>query len=49
MEDEIATIGALLGVSFAGAKAMTAISGPGFSLMTEFLSHAVIIEILLPS
>ncbi len=45
VEDEIAAIGAVLGASFAGAKAMTATSGPGFSLMTEFLSHAAMAEI----
>jgi 2-oxoglutarate ferredoxin oxidoreductase subunit alpha len=45
VEDEIAAIGAILGASFAGAKAMTATSGPGFSLMTEFLSHAAMAEI----
>lgn len=45
VEDEIAAIGAVLGASFAGAKAMTATSGPGFSLMTEFLGHAAMAEI----
>ncbi len=45
VEDEIAAIGAVLGASFAGAKAMTATSGPGFSLMTEFISHAAMAEI----
>ncbi|MCS7254913.1 MAG: 2-oxoacid:acceptor oxidoreductase subunit alpha [Armatimonadetes bacterium] len=45
VEDEIAAIGAVLGASFAGAKAMTATSGPGLSLMTEFLSHAAMAEI----
>lgn len=44
-EDEIAAIGAVLGASFAGAKAMTATSGPGLSLMTEFLGHAAMAEI----
>ncbi|GAI99808.1 unnamed protein product [marine sediment metagenome] len=33
MEDEIASIGAIIGASSAGKKAMTATSGPGFSLM----------------
>jgi 2-oxoglutarate/2-oxoacid ferredoxin oxidoreductase subunit alpha len=37
MEDEIAAMGAILGASCAGAKSMTATSGPGFSLMMENL------------
>ncbi len=45
VEDEMAAVGAILGASFAGAKAMTATSGPGFSLMTEFISHAAMAEI----
>lgn len=45
VEDEIAAIGVVLGASFAGAKAMTATSGPGLSLMTEFLGHAAMAEI----
>jgi len=40
MEDEIASIGAVIGASWAGAKAMTATSGPGFSLMQENISYA---------
>lgn len=40
MEDEIASISAVLGASWAGAKAMTATSGPGFSLMQENISYA---------
>ena len=44
-EDEIAAVGAVLGASFAGQKAMTATSGPGFSLMTEMLGLAVAAEI----
>ena len=44
-EDEIAALGAVLGASFAGKKAMTATSGPGFSLMTEMLGLAVAAEI----
>ena len=44
-EDEIAAIGAVLGASLAGAKAMTATSGPGLSLMTEMLGLASIAEI----
>ena len=39
-EDEIAGIGAALGASFAGKKAMTATSGPGMSLKTEILGLA---------
>jgi len=35
MEDEIGSIGACIGASWSGAKAMTATSGPGFSLMQE--------------
>lgn len=37
MEDELASIGAVMGASWAGRKAMTATSGPGFSLMQETL------------
>ena len=44
-EDEIAALGAVLGASFAGKKAMTATSGPGFSLMTEMMGLAVAAEI----
>ncbi len=43
-EDEIAALGVVLGSSFAGKKAMTATSGPGFSLMTEMLGLAVMAE-----
>jgi len=45
MEDEIASMGAIIGASLAGAKAMTATSGPGFSLMQENLGFAVIAEV----
>ena len=45
MEDEIASLGAVIGASLAGVKAMTATSGPGFSLMQENLGFAVIAEI----
>jgi len=45
MEDEIASLGAVIGASQAGTKAMTATSGPGFSLMQENLGFAVIAEI----
>jgi 2-oxoglutarate ferredoxin oxidoreductase subunit alpha len=44
MEDEIASISAVIGASWAGAKAMTATSGPGFSLMQEGLGYAAITE-----
>jgi 2-oxoglutarate/2-oxoacid ferredoxin oxidoreductase subunit alpha len=44
-EDEIAGIGAVVGASFAGVKAMTATSGPGFSLKTEMLGLASIAEL----
>ncbi len=44
MEDEIASIGAVIGASWAGAKAMTATSGPGFSLMQEFIGYAFMTE-----
>ncbi len=45
MEDEIAALGAVIGASLAGAKAMTATSGPGFSLMQENLGFAIIAEV----
>jgi len=44
-EDEIAGIGAALGASFAGKKAMTATSGPGLSLKTEIMGLASIAEL----
>jgi len=44
-EDEIAALGMVLGASLAGAKAMTATSGPGLSLMTELIGLASIAEI----
>lgn len=44
-EDEIAAIGMVLGASYAGEKAMTATSGPGFSLMVEMLGLAAMAEI----
>jgi len=40
MEDEIASMCAIIGASLAGAKAMTATSGPGFSLMQEAIGYA---------
>lgn len=45
MEDELGSIAAVIGASFAGAKAMTATSGPGFSLMQENLSYAMLAEV----
>ncbi len=44
MEDEIGSICAALGASWAGARAMTATSGPGFSLMMEALGYAAFTE-----
>lgn len=44
MEDEIASMGAVIGASLAGAKAMTATSGPGFSLIQENLGYGCITE-----
>ena len=44
-EDEISAMGAVIGASFAGAKAMTATSGPGLSLMTEMLGLASMSEV----
>ena len=45
MEDEIASICAIIGASLTGNKVMTATSGPGFSLMQEALGYAVMTEI----
>jgi 2-oxoglutarate ferredoxin oxidoreductase subunit alpha len=44
MEDELASISAVIGASWAGAKAMTATSGPGFSLMQESIGYAAFTE-----
>jgi 2-oxoglutarate ferredoxin oxidoreductase subunit alpha len=44
MEDEIASIGAVMGASWAGKKAMTATSGPGFSLMQETIGWGFMTE-----
>lgn len=44
MEDEIASIAAIIGGSITGLKSMTATSGPGFSLMQENLGYAAITE-----
>ncbi len=45
MEDEIASISAIIGASLTGAKSMTATSGPGFSLMQENLGFAAMAEV----
>jgi len=45
MEDEIASMGAIIGASLAGVKSMTATSGPGFSLMQENLGYACCAEV----
>ena len=45
MEDEISSIAAVLGASAAGMKAMTATSGPGFSLMQENIGYGAMAEI----
>jgi 2-oxoglutarate ferredoxin oxidoreductase subunit alpha len=45
MEDEIASIAAVIGASVGGLKAMTATSGPGFSLMHENIGYAIVAEI----
>ena len=44
MEDEIASIGAVIGASWGGTKSMTATSGPGLSLMQENIGYAFISE-----
>jgi len=44
MEDEIAAMGAVVGASLGGAKAMTATSGPGFSLKQENIGYAIMTE-----
>jgi len=45
MEDEIASISAIIGASVGGLKSMTATSGPGFSLMQEGIGYACMAEI----
>ena len=45
MEDEIGSMGAILGASMGGVKAMTATSGPGFSLKQENLGYGAMVEI----
>lgn len=44
MEDELASAAAVIGASLAGVKAMTATSGPGFSLMQEAIGYACMTE-----
>jgi len=44
-EDEMASLSAVIGASYGGVKAMTATSGPGFSLMTELLGLAAMAEV----
>jgi 2-oxoglutarate ferredoxin oxidoreductase subunit alpha len=45
MEDEIGSMGAVIGASMGGAKAMTATSGPGFSLKQENLGYGAMTEV----
>ncbi len=45
MEDEIASMGAVVGASMGGVKSMTATSGPGFSLKQENLGYAAMTEV----
>jgi len=44
MEDEIASMAAVIGAAWTGARSMTATSGPGFSLMMENIGYAVMTE-----
>lgn len=44
MEDELGSMAAVIGASYAGVKAMTATSGPGFSLMQENIGLAAMTE-----
>ena len=44
MEDELASLSAVIGAVWAGARAMTATSGPGYSLMQENIGYAVMTE-----
>ncbi len=44
LEDEIASLSAVIGAAWGGLKAMTATSGPGFSLMQENIGYAAITE-----
>jgi 2-oxoglutarate ferredoxin oxidoreductase subunit alpha len=45
MEDEIASMAAIVGASIGGLKAVTATSGPGFSLMQENIGYAALTEV----
>ncbi len=45
MEDEIASMAAVIGASLAGMKSLTATSGPGFSLMQENIGYAAMAEV----
>ena len=45
MEDEIASMAAIIGASLTGLKVMTATSGPGFSLKQELIGYAAIAEV----
>jgi 2-oxoglutarate ferredoxin oxidoreductase subunit alpha len=45
MEDEIASMAAIIGASVGGLRSMTATSGPGFSLMQENIGYAAMTEI----
>jgi len=45
MEDEIASMGAVIGASLTGLKVMTATSGPGFSLKQENIGFAALTEV----
>ncbi len=45
MEDEIASIAAIIGASVSGAKVMTGTSGPGYSLMLENIGYAFMTEV----
>lgn len=44
MEDELGSINAVIGASWGGARAMTATSGPGYTLMQEALGYAAVTE-----
>jgi 2-oxoglutarate ferredoxin oxidoreductase subunit alpha len=44
MEDELASMGAIIGASWTGARTMTATSGPGFSLMQENIGYGIMTE-----
>jgi 2-oxoglutarate ferredoxin oxidoreductase subunit alpha len=44
MEDEMASLSAVIGAVWAGARGMTATSGPGFSLMQENIGYAIMTE-----